>query len=67
MSPKAVPGNWPKMALSVSVCSRSAARVYQRDPLLYQWMVSKAHNHPHGPEDFEQAQAQHQTETQALE
>ena len=33
---------------------RAAARSYQRDPLLYQWMVSHAHNHPHGPEDFEQ-------------
>ena len=33
---------------------RSAARVLQRDPLLYRWMVSHAHNHPHGPEDFEQ-------------
>lgn len=33
---------------------RSAARIYQRDPLLYRWMVSHAHNHPHGPEDFEQ-------------
>ncbi|MCB1699747.1 MAG: hypothetical protein KDI14_02755, partial [Halioglobus sp.] len=34
--------------------NRSAARLYQRDPLLYKWMVSKDHNHPHGPEDFEQ-------------
>ena len=32
---------------------RSAARLYQRDPLLYRWMVSHHHNHPHGPEDFE--------------
>ena len=32
---------------------RSAARVQQRDPLLYRWMVSHAHNHPHGPKDFE--------------
>jgi hypothetical protein len=32
---------------------RSIARVHQRDPLLYRWMVSQAHNHPHGPEDFE--------------
>ena len=36
---------------------RSAARVYQRDPLLYKWMVSQSHNHPHGPEDFEASQA----------
>ena len=36
---------------------RAAARSYQRDPLLYRWMVSHAHNHPHGPEDFEQTQA----------
>jgi len=35
---------------------RSAARIYQRDPLLYKWMVSESHNHPHGPEDFEQTQ-----------
>lgn len=34
--------------------NRSAARLYQRDPLLYRWMVSHSHNHPHGPEDFEQ-------------
>ena len=34
---------------------RAAARIYQRDPLLYQWMVSQSHNHPHGPEDFEQS------------
>ncbi|MGI9229635.1 MAG: DUF4437 domain-containing protein [Gammaproteobacteria bacterium] len=34
---------------------RAAARLYQRDPLLYKWMVSKSHNHPHGPEDFEQS------------
>ena len=33
---------------------RAVARVYQRDPLLYRWMVSYSHNHPHGPEDFEQ-------------
>jgi len=32
---------------------RSAARLAKRDPLLYRWMVSHAHNHPHGPEDFE--------------
>lgn len=32
---------------------RSGARLYQRDPLLYRWAVSKDHNHPHGPEDFE--------------
>ena len=36
--------------------TRAAARVYQRDPLLYKWMVSHSHNHPHGPEDFEQTQ-----------
>ena len=33
---------------------RAGARLHQRDPLLYKWMVSKSHNHPHGPEDFEQ-------------
>lgn len=33
---------------------RAGARLYQRDPLLYRWAVSKDHNHPHGPEDFEQ-------------
>ena len=31
----------------------ACARLYQRDPLLYRWMVSQSHNHPHGPEDFE--------------
>ncbi len=33
--------------------ARSAARLAQRDPLLYQWCVNYSHNHPHGPEDFE--------------
>jgi len=32
---------------------RSGARLLKRDPLLYKWAVSKDHNHPHGPEDFE--------------
>ncbi len=32
---------------------RAVARVQQRDPHVYNWMVSNAHNHPHGPEDFE--------------
>lgn len=32
---------------------RSAARLQRRDPILYNWMVSTSHNHPHGPEDFE--------------
>ena len=32
---------------------RSAARLATRDPILYKWCVNKAHNHPHGPEDFE--------------
>jgi hypothetical protein len=38
----------------VENANRSLARVYQRDPLLYQWALSFDHNHPHGPEDFEQ-------------
>ena len=38
----------------VQNADRSAARIYQRDPLLYKWAFSKDHNHPHGPEDFEQ-------------
>jgi len=38
----------------VANADRSLARIYQRDPLLYQWAFSKDHNHPHGPEDFEQ-------------
>ena len=33
---------------------RAAAKLSQRDPQLYQWMVSNSHNHPHGIEDFEQ-------------
>jgi len=33
--------------------NRSEARLYKRDPLLYKWAFSKDHNHPHGPEDFE--------------
>lgn len=32
---------------------RSAARLSSRDPALYQWIVQHGHNHPHGPEDFE--------------
>ena len=35
---------------------RSAARLQRRDPILYNWMVSTSHNHPHGPEDFEVTQ-----------
>ena len=42
--------------------ARSAARVFQRDPLLYRWMVSQSHNHPHGPEDFEQTMVRHDQE-----
>ena len=38
----------------VQNADRSAARIYQRDPLLYKWAFSEDHNHPHGPEDFEQ-------------
>lgn len=38
----------------VANADRSGARLYQRDPLLYKWAFSKDHNHPHGPEDFEQ-------------
>jgi uncharacterized protein DUF4437 len=37
----------------VQNADRSEARIYQRDPLLYKWAFSKDHNHPHGPEDFE--------------
>jgi len=36
---------------------RAAARVAERDPNLYQWMVNHSHNHPHGPEDFERTMA----------
>jgi hypothetical protein len=32
---------------------RSAARLAKRDPLLYKWTFQEGHNHPHGPEDFE--------------
>lgn len=32
---------------------RSAARLSRRDPLLYKWCIQHGHNHPHGPEDFE--------------
>ncbi|MEH6549266.1 MAG: DUF4437 domain-containing protein [Pseudomonadales bacterium] len=35
---------------------RSVARLAKRDPLLYKWTVDHAHNHPHGPEDFEETQ-----------
>jgi len=38
----------------VENADRSFARIYQRDPLLYKWAFSEIHNHPHGPEDFEQ-------------
>ncbi len=36
---------------------RSAARLAKRDPILYKWCVNNAHNHPHGPEDFEDTMA----------
>ncbi len=32
---------------------RAAKRLSRRDPLLYQWVVNRHHNHPHSPEDFE--------------
>ncbi len=32
---------------------RSAARLARRDPHLYKWVVQHGHNHPHGPQDFE--------------
>ncbi|MDX1481181.1 MAG: DUF4437 domain-containing protein, partial [Woeseiaceae bacterium] len=32
---------------------RSAARLARRDPNLYKWVIQHGHNHPHGPEDFE--------------
>lgn len=35
---------------------RAAARLARRDPILYKWMASSSHNHPHGPEDFEDTQ-----------
>ena len=38
---------------------RAVARVQQRDPHVYKWMVSNAHNHPHGPEDFELTMPRH--------
>lgn len=33
--------------------ARAAAKTSQRDPQLYRWIVQHGHNHPHGPEDFE--------------
>lgn len=32
---------------------RAAAKLSQRDPLLYRWIVKHGHNHPDGPADFE--------------
>ncbi len=33
--------------------NRAVARMYRQNPMMYKWMLSKGHNHPHGPEDFE--------------
>lgn len=35
---------------------RAAAALYRKRPLLYQWMASDGHNHPHGPPDFQYPQ-----------
>jgi hypothetical protein len=32
---------------------RAAAFLYRKRPLLYHWVESDGHNHPHGPPDFE--------------
>ncbi len=44
---------------------RSAARLAKRDPILYKWCVNNAHNHPHGPEDFEDTMARRGTHRHA--
>ncbi|MEM7502564.1 MAG: DUF4437 domain-containing protein [Pseudomonadota bacterium] len=38
---------------------RSAARLARRDPNLYKWVIQHGHNHPHGPEDFEDTMKRH--------
>ncbi len=43
--------------------ARSAARLARRDPILYKWCVNNAHNHPHGPEDFEYTMKRRGTHT----
>ncbi len=35
--------------------ARAAAKLYRERPDLWKWVSSEGHNHPHGPEDFEQA------------
>ncbi len=32
---------------------RAAAHLYRQRPMLYNWVATDGHNHPHGPEDFE--------------
>ena len=32
---------------------RAAANLYRKRPLLYNWVASEGHNHPHGPRDFQ--------------
>lgn len=38
---------------------RSVSRLSSRDPLLYKWIIKYGHNHPHGPEDFEDTMKRH--------
>jgi len=33
--------------------ARAAAHLYRQRPMMYDWVASDGHNHPHGPEDFE--------------
>ena len=41
---------WSSQAENIK---RSAAHLYRQRPMMYDWVASNGHNHPHGPEDFE--------------
>lgn len=41
---------WSSQAENIK---RSAAHLYRQRPMMYDWVATNGHNHPHGPEDFE--------------
>lgn len=45
---------------------RAAAQLYRQRPLLYNWVASNGHNHPHGPADFQYPDYHDEPHVQAL-
>jgi hypothetical protein len=45
---------------------RAAAKLYRARPQLFDWVVSDGHNHPHGPQDFQHADYQNDSQIRLL-